>query len=68
MLALDQTVLINNKNLKEQPIKFIKTVFHELMHLKGHLSIEAQKLDGKITKSLYREGVIVFSAQEKKHW
>jgi len=42
------------------------SAFHELLHLKGHLSIEVEEEESasKIHGSLYRHGVTAYSSQQ----
>lgn len=68
-----QAIILNAERIRTNLIDFGMTVFHELMHLKGHFSLEVKKEDDeKINKKIFRQGVEVFSAiksdkQFKKH-
>jgi hypothetical protein len=53
-----------NELAKENLINFGLTVFHELMHLKSHLTLEVQEKGGKIHKTQNRGGAVVRAAQK----
>lgn len=61
-----QTIILSDRH-RGNPIYFGLLTFHELLHLKGHFSIEVEKELGRLSE--YREGVTVNSSilsQKKK--
>ena len=60
----DQVTALNAGFIRDNPVLFGDVIFHELMHLKSHLTIEAEKEAGteeggekKITKTEFRSGL-----------
>lgn len=60
-----QGSLMNDEYFKDCPVGFAKTVFHEMLHLKGRVSVEIEESDEKIHKTVYRHGLSANSAQKK---
>lgn len=69
-----QMVIFNADAVRVAKIFFGKTVFHELMHLKGHLALEVEEKQHKdsedkikvdINVSVLRKGLAVGSAQKR---
>ncbi len=67
----DQVMFLNANFMRNNPVLFGGVVFHELMHLKSHLTLEAEeeaetKEDGekKIKKTEFRSGLEVEASQK----
>jgi len=59
-----QGIVLNSESVRGNLVFFARTVFHEILHLTGHLSIRAEKEGETLTLSLYRKGVTVASLQK----
>ena len=67
----DQIIVFNANFARNNPVFFGDVVFHELMHSKSHLTLEAEeeaKTEGggekKITKTEFRSGLAIKAAQK----
>jgi hypothetical protein len=61
----DQLILINNEEIKDVFSK-IEVIFHEIIHLKGHLSIEiTEKESNSFGYRIYRSGLEIVSSIKK---
>jgi len=60
-----QVVALNADETRKGLMVFGCTVFHEMMHLKSHLTlqVEVDNEDGGVIKTPYREGLIIKPAQ-----
>lgn len=58
-----QGILLNAGHCRGNPLLFASTVFHELLHLKAHFSLEVEEENQEVKKSSYREGVRVMASQ-----
>ncbi len=59
-----QTVFLNQANVAEKLPFFGSVVFHETLHMKGHLAWEYQDREGGRTNSIYRMGTAVIASQK----
>jgi len=68
-----QGILFNAQEFRNNPVSFGKTVLHEMMHLKAHLSLEVTEKDdvkkedekeNAVITNLYRRGVKAGSSQK----
>ncbi len=69
---MNQAILIHEENRKFGPSEGL-TIFHEMMHIKAHLTIEVQKENDELIKNLYRSGMDVGSSVKDNsrgghHW
>lgn len=66
---LRQAIVMAEKRVRISPLVFFLMAFHELLHLKSHLTLEIGEGEverGKrIQKSIFREGVGISSPQKK---
>lgn len=58
-----QGILFDAYRVRNNPVNFGTTVFHETLHLKAHFSIEVNEEDEKINKTFYRERVTINALQ-----
>ena len=63
---IKEVVLINAEGVRNSPLVFALSVFHEFLHLKAHLSVEIQSKDGEEHKTVYRMGVTAESSQKNR--
>ena len=62
---VNQGIIFDAKYMRNNPVHFGSISLHELLHLKGHMSIEVEETsDGKHSTTQYREGVTVKPAQK----
>lgn len=59
-----QGALFDAKYFRDKPVYFGAVIFHEMLHLKAHFSIEVEENDNKSTVTPYREGVTVRALQK----
>lgn len=60
-----QVIALNASKVRDNAIHLGTTIFHEMLHLKGHFTMEVNKSeDGKLRKTPYREGVGIRALQE----
>ncbi len=60
-----QGILILKQDLQDNPLYFANVVFHEILHLKQHLTIEvSEDKNGKPKVALYRWGVYAESPEK----
>jgi len=64
--CVKQGIIFNDERFRNNPVYLGISAFHELLHLKGHLSIEVEEEESasKIHGSLYRHGVTAYSSQQ----
>jgi len=64
--CVQQGIIFNDAQFRDNPLYFGISAFHELLHLKGHLSVqvEEEKDTLKVRGSLYRHGVTAYSSQQ----
>ncbi len=62
-----QGIVFNAQLFRNNLVYFGSVAFHEMLHLKAHLSVEVQEEGDKANKTLYREGVAVRALQKHGH-
>lgn len=63
---IKQGILFNAELFRDNPVFFGSVALHESLHLKGHFTVEAEEIGGKISITPYREGITARAAQKKK--
>ncbi len=64
-MTLRQGIILNAALFRDENVRFALATIHELLHLKAHLSLEAkERQGGGHTRTVYRQGVSVYSAQK----
>lgn len=58
-----QGIMVDAEAASSDPVILGACFIHETLHLKGHLSVEAEEKDGKARNSLFRFGVSAWGAQ-----
>ena len=63
-----RAIFINAEKYRNNPLDFGKTIFHELLHLKGHFAVEVEENSNEkeAEASVYRSGLSVFSSQKSE--
>jgi hypothetical protein len=60
-----QGIMFDAKDFRSNPVYFGAVLIHELLHLKGHYSIEVEeKPNGAYSDTSYREGLGIYAAQK----
>jgi len=59
-----QGIIFNAQHFQDNPVYFGAVVLHELLHLKGHQSVEVEEEGAEIHKTPYRTGVGVHALQK----
>jgi len=57
-------VVFNAEYCRDNPVFFGAVTFHEMLHLKAYLSVEAQEINEDVIVTPYREGITVLALQE----
>jgi len=62
-----QGILFDAWHARNNLVDFGATVLHEILHLKGHLSLEVNEANEKLEKTSYRQGVTVKALQRYRN-
>lgn len=61
-----QAIILNEYQVRRNPVYFVHIVAHELLHLKGYFCLEVQEKQNGVHITPYREGLKVISSQ--RNW
>ena len=62
-----QRIIFDAQHFRDNPVNFGAVALHESLHLKAHFSMEVQEGDDKVSKTPYREGVVIQALQSHGH-
>ncbi len=69
-IARDQVILMDARECRASLLAFARYTFHELMHLKGHFTLEVQEIVERekpdVKETAYQSGLTVYSPQKKR--